>query len=93
MLRRLTWCLLAALPVGPLLAQSRPPLTPGAPAPVADTTATASFWAGQLQFARVREAQAVVGERVTALLVNHAIDPRRPELFLRLVKTNRRLEV
>jgi len=82
MLRRLSCCLLAALPVYSLLAQSC-----AAPAP-AD-----SFWAQQLRFPRVRAARAGTGPAVAARLRAHALDPNRLEILLRLVKTDVALEV
>ena len=81
MLRRLSCFLLAALPVSSLLAQSC------APAPAA------SFWEQQRRFPRVRAAQAGTGPAVANRLRTHSLDPQRLEIFLRLIKTNRELEV
>ncbi|MCR5888889.1 L,D-transpeptidase family protein [Hymenobacter sp. J193] len=52
-----------------------------------------SFREDQLQFSRVRAAYQHHGSTVQALFVKHGIDPQRPELFVRAIKTRRQLEV
>lgn len=81
--------LLGVLPLYALLAQT-------CASPPTDSLAGAhpsTFWQQQLQFPRVRAAQASAGALVAARLRAHALDPRRLEIMLRLVKTSRALEV
>jgi murein L,D-transpeptidase YafK len=59
---------------------------------MADSTAS-SFWQQQLRFPRVRAARAGTGPLVASRLRSHALDPQRLELFLRVIKTHRELEV
>ncbi|WP_210520598.1 L,D-transpeptidase family protein [Hymenobacter terricola] len=76
------------LPVFQLLAQSC--TTP------ADSLAGANpadFWQQQLRFPRVRAAQAATGPAVASRLRTHYLDPKRLEIFIRMIKTNRELEV
>ena len=88
MLRHLSYCVLLALPIYQLLAQSCP--TP------ADSMARSNpfaFWHQQLQFPRIRAAQATAGPVIASRLHSRSIDARRLEVFFRLVKTRRELEV
>ena len=79
------------LPFFQLLAQSCAPPTEEA-AGVAGPT-EGPFWQQQLRFARVRVAQAGTGPLVADRLRRQALDPRRLEILLRLLKTNQELEV
>ncbi|MCC3152912.1 hypothetical protein Q3A66_07885 [Hymenobacter sp. BT770] len=88
MLRRLSCCVLVALPIYQLLAQSCTTST--------DSMAHAhslAFWQQQLQFPRVRAAQAMAGPAVAHRLRSHSLDAQRLEIFFRLIKTHRELEV
>jgi murein L,D-transpeptidase YafK len=84
MLTRLFCCLLAALPFYSCQAQTTTP-------PAA--TPTGEFWQQQLQFPRVRAAQAATGPIVANRLRTHYIDPRRLEICFRMIKTKAELEV
>ena len=88
MLRRLSCCVLCMLPVFQLLAQSC--TTPTDSLTGADPTA---FWRQQLRFPRVRTAQATTGAVMAGHLHTLGLAPQRLEIFLRLIKTNRELEV
>lgn len=84
-MRLYLWCWAILLhPFSQLLAQASP--TP------ADSSGR-SFWQQQLQFPRVRAAEAVTGPAVATRLRAHGLDPQRLEIFLRLIKTNQTLEV
>ena len=87
MVRRLSCCVLCMLPVFQLLAQSC--TTP------ADslTDSSCDFWRQQLCFPRVRAAQATTGVIVASRLHPLGLTPQQLEIFLRLIKTNRELEV
>ncbi len=84
MLRRLFCLLLLLLPALHVLAQPRS-LPVGS-----DAT---SFLNEQLRFRRVRAAQATAGDKIAGQLRRHHIASQHLELFLRLIKTNRALEV
>ena len=91
MLRRLPCCVLLLLPMYQLLAQScTPRADPGAGASFATQ---ADFWQQQLRFPRVRVALAGTGPAVAELLRAHGLDPGRLEIMVRVIKTNRELEV
>ena len=93
MLRSLSSCLLWLAPICSSCGQSFTS-TPGASLGTSAAASTgAAFWQQQLTFPRVREAQAITGPTVAGRLRAASLDPQRLELFLRLVKTNRRLEV
>jgi murein L,D-transpeptidase YafK len=83
MLFRLLFCAAFTLSAPSLQAQS------AAPAP----GTTPDFWEQQLRFPRVRAAQAAAGPVVANRLRLLALNPRRLEIFLRLIKTNAELEV
>ena len=83
MLRRLSCCVLLPLPICQLLAQSC----------AAPADGSGAFWQQQRRFARVRAAEAAAGPAVAARLAAQGLDPRQLELFLRLIKTHRELEV
>ncbi|WP_052732604.1 L,D-transpeptidase family protein [Hymenobacter terrenus] len=89
MLRRLLCCVLLVLPIFQLLAQSC-----SKPADsLADDAAPVTFWQQQLRFPRVRAAQAATGPAVATHFRTRYLDPKQLEIFLRLIKTNRELEV
>ncbi|WP_310395241.1 hypothetical protein [Hymenobacter sp.] len=71
-----------------MLAQSCP-----APTDSAARADASAFWREQLRFPRVRAARAATGPAVARRLHSHGLDPQRLELFLRLLKTHRELEV
>ena len=52
-----------------------------------------AFWHQQLQFPRVRAAQAAAGSAIASRLHIHSLDARRLEVLFRLIKTCRELEV
>ena len=79
---------LRVLPLAQLLAQPCAGLA-GQPARAAPD----DFWAQQRRFPRVRAAEAGAGPAVAARLRAQGLDPARLEIFLRLLKTNRALEV
>lgn len=89
MLRRLSCCLLLVLPVVQLLAQS---CTPAIKQDFA-LTDSSKFWREQLRFPRVRAAHAAAGPAVASLLRAHAIELKRLEMLLRVIKTHREIEV
>jgi murein L,D-transpeptidase YafK len=80
-LRFLLSCGLLALLARPAAAQA--PTAPGAPA----------YWQQQLAYARVRAAHARCWPTLLARLQAQHLDPARLELFFRLLKTSRTLEV
>ncbi|MDB5234232.1 MAG: hypothetical protein JWR44_1225 [Hymenobacter sp.] len=88
MLRRLSCCVLVLLPVCQLLAQAC--TKPARDLALGDTSA---FWRQQLQFPRVRAAQAAAGPAVAELLHTHGLAPQRLEIFVRVIKTHTELEV
>lgn len=88
MLRPLPCCVLLLFPVCQLLAQSCT-----APADNAALSDSSAFWRQQLRFPRVRAARAATGATVAHRLHAHGLDPQRLEVFLRLIKTRRELEV
>lgn len=63
---------------------------PSTPTPVASAL---PFWESQLQFPRVRAAQAATGPAVANLLRVHNLNPQRLEVFFRMIKTRVELEV
>lgn len=83
MLRAFCCGFLLFLPIGWLLAQGPPPALPTG----------AGFWQEQLRYPRVRAARAAQGAVVAAHLQRHRLDPQQLEIFLRLIKTRRELEV
>ena len=87
MVRRLSCCVLCMLPVFQLLAQSY--TTP------ADslTDSSCDFWRQQLCLPRVRAAKATTGVIVASRLHPLGLTPQQLEIFLRLIKTNRALDV
>lgn len=91
MLRRLSCCVLLALPFYQLLAQSC--TTPAGPASSADLPTNATFWQQQLKFPRVRVALAGTGPVLAERLAAQNLDRERLELLFRLIKTNQELEV
>ena len=93
MLRRFSWCLLTVMPFCQLMAQSCTTPVDATTQAKAVEPSSSAFWQQQLTFPRFRDAQAAAGEKVNNLLRKHAIDPRHPEILLRLVKTNLKLEV
>ncbi|GAB3576834.1 hypothetical protein GCM10027345_14000 [Hymenobacter daeguensis] len=72
------------MPVCQLLAQGC--------APSADTSG-AAFWQQQRRFPRVRAAEAATGPVVANRLRTHYLDPRRLEIFIRMIKTRAEVEV
>ena len=102
---RMTLPALPALLLGAVLALAQPaqPAAPAvvsatAPAAVAPAVATpaaaaTAVWAAQLRFAKVRAAQAAAWPTVLARLRPHYFDPEHLEIFFRLIKTQRALEV
>ncbi|GAB3302350.1 hypothetical protein GCM10027511_16170 [Hymenobacter humi] len=83
--------MLLLLPLYQLLAQS---CTAPSGEAGADSFATqAAFWQQQLNFPRVRVALAGTGPAVAELLRTHNLDPNRLEIMVRVIKTNRELEV
>src|SRR6476661_1056399 len=89
MLRRLFFCIASLLATAPLRAQSpSQSLPPSAIPPVGP-----AFWDQQLQFPRVQNARTLTWPTVDARLRSHHLNPRRLELFLRMVKTKAELEV
>ena len=88
MLRPLSCCVLLMLPIYQLLAQSCT-----TPADSLTKANQADFWRQQLRFPRVRAAQTATGPVVANRLRTQYLDPRRLEIFLRVIKTNRELEV
>ncbi|SFQ74078.1 hypothetical protein SAMN04515668_4087 [Hymenobacter arizonensis] len=91
-LRRFLCCVLLLFPLSQLLAQScTPPVETTVLGQAGPTEGP--FWQQQLQFVRVRMAQAGTGPVVADRLRAHKLDPRRLEIFLRVIKTNRELEV
>jgi hypothetical protein len=88
MLRRLSCCLVLLLPVFQLLAQSCT-----TPSDSLTTATPTDFWRQQLRFPRVRAARARAGATVAGCLRAHGLAAERLEIFLRLIKTNRELEV
>ena len=71
---------------------SRPAAGPVPAVPPA-AAAPAGEWASQLRFAKVRAARAAAWGTVLARLRPHYLDVRQLELFFRVVKTRRSLEV
>ena len=88
MLRRLLCCLLLLLPFFQLMAQSC-----AAPADSLAGPDPAAVWREQLRFPRVRAAQAGTGPAVARRLHAQGRDPKRLEIFLRLIKTRAEVEV
>jgi murein L,D-transpeptidase YafK len=66
---------------------------PASTAPTGVAAAPADFLKQQLLFPRVRGAQAAAGPKVEAQLRRYGIDPRRVEIFMRLIKTRVALEI
>ena len=66
---------------------------PAAPTALPAPAAPAAVWAAQLRFAKVRAAQAAAWPTVLARLRPHYLDPAHLEIFFRLIKTQRALEV
>jgi len=91
MLRHLPGLVLLVSPFFQLLAQSCTPPADSLPWVVAP--AGEVFWQQQLRFPRVRVAQAGTGRVVADHLHTRGLAPRRLEIFLRVIKTNRELEV
>ena len=88
MLRSSLCGLLWLVAASPLLAQAFTS-TPAS----GSAAASVSFLQQQLAFPRVRAAQAATGPKVAGRLRAFSLDPRRLEIFLRLIKTNPKLEV
>jgi len=93
MFRPYSWTILALLPLTQVLAQS---CTAQATGPLKVETIgnpQNPFWAQQLQFPRVRDARAALAPKMTKLLADKSIDPQRLELFIRLIKTKKNVEL
>jgi len=84
MLRRLSCCFLFLLPVCQLLAQG---------CTTATDSSGAAFWQQQRRFPRVRAAEAATGPVVANRLRTHYLDPKRLEIFIRMIKTRAEVEV
>jgi murein L,D-transpeptidase YafK len=84
MLRRLSCCVLFLLPVCQLLAQS---------CTVPADSSGAAFWQQQRRFPRVRAAEVTTGPTVANRLRTHYLDPKRLEIFIRMIKTRAEVEV
>lgn len=84
MLRRWSCCVLVLLPICQLLAQ-------GCTTPA--DSAGAAFWQQQRRFPRVRAAEAQAGPAVANRLRTHYLDPKRLEIFIRMIKTRAEVEV
>ncbi|WP_223827779.1 L,D-transpeptidase family protein [Hymenobacter armeniacus] len=93
MLRRLSCCGLLVLSVFQLFAQSCS--APGTALPPDSLVGKrpAAFWKEQLRFPRVRAAQAAIGPQLAARLREHALDPKRLEVFIRMLKSRAQVEV
>jgi murein L,D-transpeptidase YafK len=93
MLRRLSCCGLLLLSVFQLFAQGC--ATPNSTAQPDSLTGKnpAAFWKEQLRFPRVRAAQAGIGTELATRLSTHALDPKKLELFIRMIKSRAELEV
>jgi len=93
MLRRLSCCGLLLLSVFQLLAQGC--AAPGSTAPADSLTGKkpTAFWQEQLRFPRVRAAQAAMGPELATRLRAHALDPKKLEVFIRMIKSRAELEV
>ncbi|MDO7846971.1 hypothetical protein Q5H92_11425 [Hymenobacter sp. M29] len=93
MLRRLSCCGLLLLVGFQLLAQGC--ASPGGKAAADSLTgkSPAAFWQEQLRFPRVRAAQAGIGAELATRLHAHALDPKKLEVFIRMIKSRAELEL
>ncbi|UOQ99161.1 hypothetical protein MUN81_06615 [Hymenobacter sp. 5317J-9] len=93
MLRRLSCCGLFVLSFFQLFAQGCAAPASTAPADSLIGKSPAPFWKEQLRFPRVRMAQAAIGPELATKLRAHSLDPKKLEIFIRLLKSRAELEV